>query len=847
MGPSQPVPPVGRGVPAPGASPQETESSSDLIDSNWQRLLAVKTGYEEKLAREQEEAAQQEPIQLAPEEQERQDAVAKARAEQSQRQELARSGHLPRAKVVYLSPEESKSKTQQPAVAVGDDDSAIATPVKSEGDAGSIDQVKPVETEVKHPESSDAEPLLQQPEFEPIQARETSGEEPGGETPQRPELARDEDAVEATREPAIRPAAIETRVAAAEADSHASPIQAQAPVETTPAPAIQAEIEPIAAQQHQTPPPEVETVTQQSVESEPDSVKAGEQPGKKEGFGSRLMDAARSLFGREEKSLKPASSDVQKSATVPPGEPSITEDKGAPVAGLPGEDMERESFSEPEGEETSASISESIEPVQRLEEATPVESAPVEETPEETPRQTAPLATKTPQQPAPPAKKASTESPVARATLEKSPVMEFPVEPAISSPDTVAEAPAGEARLAEGQPADLSEAAVGQDTELAGDQDETLEETISLPESGEEISGESSPMPSTPVAREIAPPVLTQTDGVTQPAKKPEDIGETPTSVQPELDDLIAPPPAVAEDEAETTMQPVPLEMAWPVERVEPVVESRPPTPRPTSQQPVIQRKPAADDQLSSDLQDVLSEVAAGQATDSAIELVTPRRPRPTLTPVQRAPAKEAQPGEVQSSPEEEPARLRQTEPSPAETTPPAKTAERWMVPTEIGDLPSDLWEFMGETPPAPEPPGPEMPGTSEAPGSKSVQRTAVKPETAKKPEPLPDPTLQEPSEKQPDAAPESQPPPPSTTTTKPAPVYLDAIAPTVQRTEAPSGSGDSEGTAEGGESQESGEGGESEESGKGGGKPDPAALARQVFPIIKRMLVLEQERKGIR
>jgi hypothetical protein len=69
-------------------------------------------------------------------------------------------------------------------------------------------------------------------------------------------------------------------------------------------------------------------------------------------------------------------------------------------------------------------------------------------------------------------------------------------------------------------------------------------------------------------------------------------------------------------------------------------------------------------------------------------------------------------------------------------------------------------------------------------------------------------------------------------------PVYLDATAPTVQRTETPDESGGSEETAEGSESEESGEGAE---------KPDLNVLARQVFPIIKRMLAVEQERRGIR
>ncbi len=65
----------------------------------------------------------------------------------------------------------------------------------------------------------------------------------------------------------------------------------------------------------------------------------------------------------------------------------------------------------------------------------------------------------------------------------------------------------------------------------------------------------------------------------------------------------------------------------------------------------------------------LMGQVAPAQATDSPVELVLPRTPRPQGTPLQRRPNE-------------------------------AKVNPREMVNTEIGALPSDLWAMMGETPP---------------------------------------------------------------------------------------------------------------------------------------------------
>ena len=118
------------------------------------------------------------------------------------------------------------------------------------------------------------------------------------------------------------------------------------------------------------------------------------------------------------------------------------------------------------------------------------------------------------------------------------------------------------------------------------------------------------------------------------------------------------------------------LQDMWPVQSKSPTQSKPTSTPMPTESKSVVQRNPAEETQLK----DKLNSIKAKKPTDSSIEIHTPRRPRPMppgaqqKPPVQRKPTEEAKPSK------------------PAE--PPT------MVPTEIGPLPSDLWELLGETPP---------------------------------------------------------------------------------------------------------------------------------------------------
>ena len=120
--------------------------------------------------------------------------------------------------------------------------------------------------------------------------------------------------------------------------------------------------------------------------------------------------------------------------------------------------------------------------------------------------------------------------------------------------------------------------------------------------------------------------------------------------------------------------QPLPLEAAWPVERR----EDLPPTGLRAGSQPKAEAfseqsperhspQGAAEPQRTRDL---LKKVQSGQPSESQIEFVAPRKARPSA--VQAAPSNRLAPEQ-----------------------PPAAS-----IQTEIGPLPSDLWQLIGETPP---------------------------------------------------------------------------------------------------------------------------------------------------
>ncbi len=130
------------------------------------------------------------------------------------------------------------------------------------------------------------------------------------------------------------------------------------------------------------------------------------------------------------------------------------------------------------------------------------------------------------------------------------------------------------------------------------------------------------------------------------------------------FDDLMTPAPE--------NFQPQPLETAWKVERRTPPNTSN----RQGSDLPV-QPPPVA-----LEIQKILQETIPGQPTDSPVEALPPRLPRPAM-PVHQAPSPT-----IQRTPEE------------PETETSSKPTE--MIQTPVGPLPSDLWKLLGQKPPEP-------------------------------------------------------------------------------------------------------------------------------------------------
>lgn len=302
-------------------------------------------------------------------------------------------------------------------------------------------------------------------------------------------------------------------------------------------------------------------------------------------------------------------------------------------------------------------------------------------------------------------------------------------------------------------------------------------------------------------------------------------------------------PSSVDPGDAETLIQPFPLQAVFPVQELKaPKASTTPAIAKPPAG-PAVQRKPTGIDQAGEVVHSTIKDVAPVKSTDSSIELITPRRPRPVLArksepgqPEIEAPASPTQdqipsaepapsstsplqkqaepvplmPGDPVIAPSSQPAPVQlqpaagpptkvppqSTSLAPAESaaaTPPAgPVTAPYLVPTEIGDLPSDLWQMLGETPPQPKP---------------AVQRTADTP-----------------------------PGRPAQTDPPPKLVTVEFHAPDIQQV------GDLGGSSR--ESAGSGQG-DQEDSGneEGEGEIDVAEIARQVYPEIRRRLQVDWER----
>ena len=146
---------------------------------------------------------------------------------------------------------------------------------------------------------------------------------------------------------------------------------------------------------------------------------------------------------------------------------------------------------------------------------------------------------------------------------------------------------------------------------------------------------------------------------------------------------------AQAADQPTQMLQPLPLEEAWPVQRQTPQrarPESQAILPGETPPEILGQEEHAL-------VREALREVSPGQPTDSTVEVITPRRPRPAPVLQQR---KERQAISLQPSDRPSPESGKGDE-YIDEAEKPSRASET--VETEIGPLPSDLWELIGESP----------------------------------------------------------------------------------------------------------------------------------------------------
>jgi len=202
---------------------------------------------------------------------------------------------------------------------------------------------------------------------------------------------------------------------------------------------------------------------------------------------------------------------------------------------------------------------------------------------------------------------------------------------------------------------------------------------------------------------------------------------------------------AIAEPPAATPQIAPPLEDVWAVQRLsEPIRTPPSPVAAPAADRD-LQLPHATPAPMPDEIVEILERVAAGRPTQSTIEIILPRLPRPLQRP---RPVREQQPAATlvaEIVAPREAVLLAQeaaqpTMPSAGATMAPEATVVPFedasgedgprplptvappMVETEIGALPADLWELISETPPAPKdeprsvPVEPDRPTTKPAP-----------------------------------------------------------------------------------------------------------------------------------
>ena len=362
--------------------------------------------------------------------------------------------------------------------------------------------------------------------------------------------------------------------------------------------------------------------------------------------------------------------------------------------------------------------------------------------------------------------------------------------------------------------------------------DSSVKETgFSTPPSAVQRVMESVPGKSVQAAREDAHSAPSVSDSSDESAYTPEDqtlvsspVKIPPTSTAPEVQQgfISLPevrrtdvyiPPGEDESDAAQAFQAVSLEAAWPVQRLAEEFE-------PELLPEVALHPPSAElahSPEASQVSALLQGVTPGQPTDSQVEVVTPRRPRPAVLP----------PAEVQTS-------LQDTQPiqnGARRVTPPTVDRESArmpqmpesldgasLVPTEIGALPSDLWALIGQ----------EAPEIQAVPGIQESPQTQLS-------QPVPPPVIQRQKGEQPFAEERTQ----ERTTEVNQPGRLIEAPPAVITYQAPASVQRVE-IDEVSSSVDTRE--ETSEAGNGGA-PDIDELSRRVYQEVKRRLANEWER----
>lgn len=235
-------------------------------------------------------------------------------------------------------------------------------------------------------------------------------------------------------------------------------------------------------------------------------------------------------------------------------------------------------------------------------------------------------------------------------------------------------------------------------------------------------------------------------------AESPQPEADAPTEIAtkpaPTLSERSPSPESEQESAtAEGTQQNIPLEAAWPIQAKS--SPAKPESPTAPAAPPMVQRQPLPKEEATK-INKNLESVAPGQQTDSPIETILPSRPRPKQAA--KPAAQRDVPAELQV-PTSVPSGAQDNE----ETAVPQSPNTPALIQTEIGSLPADLWETLGEPPPQP---------TSQLPKAKPPIQSAAtsqSPDIQTKKEPTPrvadKPNISMPDTAVPQPAPEPHPP----------------------------------------------------------------------------------------